>query len=263
MYRLAGFMVWIVLLSACTTESTSSIKNFEGNTTVSSQFDPELAAQKRVAAARLYLQQNNLERAKFHLDRAYQHKEDYPDLHFTLGYYYQMAKNYDLADKAFRQAIRLDDKNAEYKNGYGQFLCVVKKYDQAEDYFNMAIHDRTYSNTAMALVNAGNCKAQQNKLDEAVDYYRRALNINPKLPAALLEMAQYEYLQGRYDRTVQYLNRFREVAPLNPRSLWIGLRAAHKLGDKDAVSSYALKLQNLYPDSAETLEYLNSREQWQ
>jgi type IV pilus assembly protein PilF len=174
-----------------------------------------------------------------------------------------MAKNYDLADKAFRQAIRLDDENAEYKNGYGQFLCVIKKYDQAEKYFQLAINDRTYSNTAGALVNAGNCKAQQDKLDEAVDYYRRALNINPKLPSALLEMAQFEFNKGRYQRTLQYLERFRDVAPMNPRSLWLGLRAAHKVGDKDAVSSYALKLQNLYPDSAETIEYLNTREQWQ
>lgn len=263
MYKLAGLIFMMVLLSACTTESSSNIKNFEGSTTVSTKFDPVLAAQKRVSAAQLYLQRNNLERAKFHLDRAYEHKDDYPDLHFTLGYYYQMAKNYDLADKSFKRAIRLDGDNAEYKNGYGQFLCITEEFEKADEYFKQAINDRTYSNTAQALVNAGTCKARQNKLDEAVDYYRRALNINAKLPAALLEMAQYEFNQGRYARTVQYLERFREVSPHIPRSLWLGLRAEHKLGNKDAVSSYALKLENLYPDSAETIEYLNSREQWQ
>ncbi len=263
MYRLAGLILLLVMLSACTTESSSNIKNFEGSTTVSTKFDPELAARKRVAAAQLYLQRNNLERAKFHLDRAYEHKDDYPDLHFTLGYYYQIAKNYDLADKSFRRAIRLDNKNAEYKNGYGQFLCVIQKYQEADEYFRMAINDRTYSNTAQALVNAGTCKARQDKLDEAVDYYRRALNINAKLPAALLEMAQYEYNQERYGRAVQYLERFREVSSHIPRSLWLGLRAEYKLGNKDAVSSYALQLENIYPDSAETIEYLNSREQWQ
>lgn len=35
------------------------------------------------------------------------------------------------------------------------------------------------------------------------------------------------------------------------RGLWLGIRLARETGDRDAESSYALALVNLYPDSVE------------
>ncbi len=253
----------VLLVAGCTTESTTNISNYEGSSTVTNRYDKELAAQKRVTAAQAYLRNSNLERAKFHLDKAAEHMDDYPDLHFTLGYYYQLTQDFKLADKAFRKALDLDSKNPEYKNGYGQFLCGRERFEEAYEYFQSAIKTPTYSNVAQAYVNAGNCKRKDNKLDDAVEFYRKALNINSKLPDALLEMAQYEFDKERYSRTRNYLSRYRDVARHTPRSLWLGLRAEHYLGDKDAVASYSLQLENMYPDSKETLEYLESRERWQ
>ncbi len=255
-------IVGVLLLGGCTTQSTQKINNYEGQSTVSNKYDSELAARKRVEAAQRYLQQNSLQRAKYHLDKAAAHMDDYPDLHFTLGFYYQLARDYEDADRSFRRALSLDRKNPEYKNSYGQFLCNQGKYDEAMDYFEQAIDTPTYSNVSLAYVNAGRCLKQQNKPKEAVDYFRRALNLNNQLPAALIEMAQYEFEQERYSRTVRYLDRYRKVSRHVPRTLWLALRAESKLGNKDAVSSYALQLENLYPDSKETLEYLDSREQW-
>ena len=116
---------------------------------------------------------------------------------------------------------------------------------------------------AQAYFNLGVCKLKQEKKKDAGALLRKALNINPKFPAALLEMAELEFTEKRYRRTSSYLNRFREVARANPRSLWLGLRASYFLGDKDAVSSYALKLEQLFPESEQTARYLENQSSWQ
>ncbi|NVJ50700.1 MAG: type IV pilus biogenesis/stability protein PilW [Gammaproteobacteria bacterium] len=252
-----------LVIVGCTTQTTTTVGNYEGNKTIATSFDPEKAAKDRVGAAQKYLQANNLRRAKYHLDKAAEHKDDLPDLHFTLAFYYQMAKDYEEARNSFERALRLDGDNPEYKNSFARFLCQQGEYRKAERYFEEAINNPTYTHIDQAYVNAGLCQDVQGDKEAALEFYRRALNINPKLPTALIEMAQYEFTLERYSRAKLYVDRYRSVARHTPRSLWLALRIESKLNNKDGVSSYALLLQNMYPDSAETLEYLESKDKWQ
>ncbi|MEE4244557.1 MAG: hypothetical protein V2I33_04055, partial [Kangiellaceae bacterium] len=70
-------LVMMIGLVGCSTKSTTEVTNFEGSSTVSSTFDSTNAAIKRVEAAKRYLGRGNLERAKFHLDKAAEHDDDY------------------------------------------------------------------------------------------------------------------------------------------------------------------------------------------
>ena len=258
-----SLILCVALLVGCTTQTTTNISNFEGSSTVTNKFDETKAAKSRVDAAKLYLQKNSLQRAKFHLDKAASHDDSYPDLYLTLGYYYQLARKDDEAKQAFKKALRLDGDNPEYKNALGQFLCQQGEYEEAFELFDDAINTPTYSNAAQAYVNAGQCKSKQGNTAEAVDYFRQALHLNKKMPAALIEMAEYEFQQQRYSRTIQYIDRYKEEARHTPRSIWLALRAEHRRGNMDAVASYALLLQNLYPDAEETILFLDSKQQWQ
>jgi type IV pilus assembly protein PilF len=262
-YLAVTWVLSVALLTGCTTQTTTNISNFEGSSTVTNKFDETKAAQSRVEAAKLYLQKNSLQRAKFHLDKAASHDDSYPDLYLTLGYYYQIARNEEEAKQAFKKALRLDRDNPEYKNAFGQFLCQQGEYEEAFELLNEAINTPTYSNAAQAYVNAGQCKRQQGDQEQAIDYFRQALNLNKNMPTALIEMAEYEFQQQRYGRTVQYIERYKEEARHTPRSIWLALRAEHKRGNLDAVASYALLLQNMYPDSEETILFLDSKQQWQ
>jgi len=251
---------WLV---GCTTQTTTTVGNYEGNKTIATSFKEEEAARSRVNAAQMYLQKNNLQRAKFHLDKAAEHMDDYPDLHFTLAYYYQMARDYKEARNSFERALRLDSDNPEYKNAFATFLCQQGEYRDADRYFNQAISTPTYTHIDQAYVNAGKCQDRQGNKQEALEFYRRALNINSKLPTALFEMAQYQYEQERFPIARAYIERYREVARHSARSAWLALRIESKMNNKDGVASYALMLQNLFPDSAETHQYLENKEQWQ
>ncbi|MCO7224770.1 type IV pilus biogenesis/stability protein PilW [Pleionea sp. CnH1-48] len=261
--QLVPLALLVILASGCQTQSSTKISNLgSGSQIVESNYDRENAASKRVSAALAYLQRQDLKRAKYHLDKAQHHKEDYAPLHYALGFYYQLSKDVAASKKHFVRSLRLDDDNPDYMNAYAQLLCSVGDYEKAEDYFSQAIDVPTYSNIAAAYLNAGNCAMRQKKTEQASQYYRRALNINAKLPGPLLAMASLEFELKRYNRVKSYLKRYREVAPHSPQSLWLGLRTEHQLGDKDAVASYALQLEKLYPDSEETEKFLDTKDQW-
>ena len=48
-----------------------------------------------------------------------------------------------------------------------------------------------------------------------------------------------------------FLSRYLDANRHTPKSLWLGIRIETELGDKNAVSSYALLLRNQYTDSEE------------
>ena len=75
-------------------------------------------------------------------------------------------------------------------------------------------------------------------------------------------MAEIAYGKDRYERTRHYLDRYQAVSSHTPRSLWLGVRNAVKMGDLDKVASYGLKLEQMFPDSQQTENYLDNKRQW-
>ena len=65
-------------------------------------------------------------------------------------------------------------------------------------------------------------------------------------------MSELTFKQNNYMSSRGYLQRYLEVGRHTPKSLWLGIQVERILGDKDAVSSYALMLKNNFPDSEET-----------
>ena len=51
---------------------------------------------------------------------------------------------------------------------------------------------------------------------------------------------------------------FEELSDHTPQSLWLGIRLARALGDKDALASYELTLKKLYPGSRAYTKYKES-----
>ena len=72
-------------------------------------------------------------------------------------------------------------------------------------------------------------------------------------------MSGISYDLERYLPSRGYLQRYLEIAKHTPKSLWLGIRIERELGDRDALASYALQLENGYPDSQETRLLLESK----
>jgi len=91
----------------------------------------------------------------------------------------------------------------------------------------------------------------QSRLDAAETHFRNALEINPRVAVALIQMSQISYKTASYLSARAYLQRYLEISPSTAKSLWLGIRIERELGDKNTLSSYTLLLKNKFPDSRE------------
>lgn len=262
--RFIAIITIIFLVSACETTRETQSNRPGASKVVSSSgagFDKIKAAEKRVSYGLTYINNQNYQRAKYHLDKALEYNSKSGNVHYALGIYFQRIKEFKSAQKHFERALSIDRKRPDYLNAFGAFLCEKGEYTKAENHFMRAIDIPTYTDVASAFYNVGFCALKQNKIDKAAEYFRKTLNRDRRRPDALIELAKIEFDKKRYQRALNYIRRF-EQTKTTSESAWIGLKSAHFLRDKDAIARYGLILEQRFPDSEETAKYLDNKKRW-
>lgn len=171
--------------------------------------------------------------------------------HNVLAVLYDRLGEQSLAGKHYKEAVNLSPKNSSAQNNYARYLCGVKKFDLADQHFNIALKNPLYRSPIVALTNAGTCAWKAGDLEKAESYYRTALQRDKRSAVTLLQMAKLKFEMKNYLSVRAYLQRFKAVNKHTPASLWLGIQAESKLGDNSSIASYILQLKQLYPDSHE------------
>ena len=198
-----------------------------------------------------YMQQGHYDKALEKLNRANTAKSDSAPVHNALGLLHQYMDDNEAAERYFKRAISLKPTDSSSFNNYGLFLCQNQRFDEAEEFFLMAANNPLYDTPEIAITNAGICALSNNQSERAENYFRAALNKNPGVAAALIQMVEFSYNQDNYQSARMYLKRYLEVSRHTAKSLWLGIRIEQELGDMNAVSSYALLLRNIFPGTKE------------
>ena len=198
-----------------------------------------------------YMQQHEYEKSLDKLNKALAADRNYIPTYNALGLLYQKLGKNEEADQYFRHALSIKASDPNTLNNYGQFLCSTKHYDEAQELFLKAAADPLYETPEFAITNAGICALNNNQPDVAESYFRKALDKNPRIPNALIQMAQLEYNSGNYLAARGYLQRYLDISRHTSASLWLGIQIEQKLGDKNTLASYVLLLKNNFPDTKE------------
>lgn len=82
-------------------------------------------------------------------------------------------------------------------------------------------------------------------------FFRQALDIQPKMPAALFYMAKISYETGRFLSARGFLERYFSAHTDTPEALALGVNIEKALGGRDLAASYRLRLKGKFPDSKE------------
>ena len=183
--------------------------------------------------------------------RAKEAKSDYAPVYDALGLLYQKLDRPDDAERNFQQAIKLNNNSSITLNNYGQFLCSQGKIDDADKYFLASAENPLYETPEIPYTNIGTCAFMHDQPDKASEFFKKALTINPAIPAALIQMTEIEYNEENYESAHDYLERYLKYSKHTAKSLWLGIRIEQELGNKNKVSGYALLLRNQYPDTEE------------
>jgi len=240
--RIAGWVLATMLLSACAPTELNS-RDTSGRQT-SASVNTQLGIE--------YMREGMYEASLEKLEKAISQDPSYQAAHTSIAVLYERLGETKLAEKHYRKAYKLDPRDALTLNNYGQFLCHHGRYDEADRMFNTALKDPLYRHPETVLTNAGLCAARQGMQDKAAEYFRQALVRNPKYPPALREMARISFARKHWLGVRAYLQRLQEISALTPEFLWMGIQTEQALGDRNALSSYALLLKNRYPESEET-----------
>ena len=239
--------------AACVTETT--IKGTD-QVVSPSDVDLEAAAKARVSLGLKYLQTGNTSQAKFNLLKALEYDPDSVDVHYSMAYYYQAVKEFDLAEKHYRRAVSIDPGNGTVRNAYGVLLCRQKKFGAADEQFRIAVEIPGYIQVANTYENAGICARDNQQREKAEEYFLKALSHNPKQRTALLEVGELSLLNDKLDQAKLYLSRYLRFYGYNERSAFLALQVAKREQDWVAVDKYGGILTAEYPTAEQTKRYL-------
>ena len=213
--------------------------------------DPNKVAVANLDLGIAYLRQKDYKSSLEKLEKAREAAPDYPAIYNVFGLLYQQIGDTKKAEQNFKHALRLDSNNSSTLNNYGGFLCQQDRLEEAEKTFLKAAGNPLYASPEIALTNAGLCLYNNQKKSEAKNYFQKALQINPRVPQALIMMCELTLDDFNYLSARGYIQRYQQISRHSARSLWLGIQIERELGDKDAVSSYSLLLKNSFPDSNE------------
>ncbi|MEP4147432.1 MAG: type IV pilus biogenesis/stability protein PilW [Halioglobus sp.] len=249
--RILAAVVVAVMISACVTTTESVFTD---------KADPQKALERRVELARKYIGEGDWENAKRNLKLAYEMEPNNAEVHEAFALVYQSTGEFELAEQSYKTAIRLDKKFSRARNNYATFLYSQQRYEEAAAQLEYVVKDSLYKARPQAFVNLGLCRLQLFDNQGAEEAFRRALTMDRTNSIALLEVAQLRFDAGDFKSANSYYDTYRRVVrQQSARGLWLGIRIARETGDRDAESSFALALANLYPGSAEYEAYKRTK----
>ncbi len=245
--RAALFIATALLLAACQSSGTREGSSKENDRIKLADINTQLAI--------AYMQDGDNELALRKLESALESNPKSVNAHNALALLYNNIGEYPQAEENYRKALALDARNITALNNYGRFLCQQKRYEEGQSRFKEAMDNPLNPTPENAMANAGTCAMQSGDTVRAEDLFRSALQRSSRLPPALLSMAQLSLDQQNPLQARAYYQRYTEVSPQSPRTLWLGMRIEQALGNQDGVASYALQLKNRFPDSPEYGQY--------
>lgn len=238
------FMLVLIatLLAGCSGES---IKQTHDREMKSAKLHTELAG--------MYYQRNQMAIALSEIDVALKANPSYAPAYDVRGLIHMALHEDKEAEESFRQSLRIDGMDSEAHNNYGWFLCQRDREQESITQFMAAVKNPLYATPEVAYLNAGLCSQKAGKNQEAEDFLHQALRSRPGMPQALLAMAELKFKTGDYQGAQKYFARFAtdNSDNMTAEQLWLGIRIARSVGDKNAEGSYALLLRGRYPDSHE------------
>lgn len=173
------------------------------------------------------------------------------EAHNAIAALYRKLSQKSLWEFHLKQAVSLRSSNASAQTNYGVYLCAQENYGEADERFKKAIDTPLYKTPWVAMTNAGICADMAGKLQDAENYLRQALKLQPAFSLALLAMAEISLKSNNPMSGRAFIQRYLSSTKPNAQVLLLGMQIEQALGDPAASNSYRSQLENQFPDSAQ------------
>ena len=258
---MATVVATVFLVAGCTSTTTTEISNppiptvSETSVPTKSKSDPDKALEGHIQLALNYIGTDQRDQARFHIDKAMALNSRSPGIYNAQALLYQVEKEDKLAEENFRKALSYDSNFTRARYNFGSFLYSRGRFEEAYEQFTRAGQDLDYNLRGQVFYRIGVTAAKLGKPQEAEQAWGKAINLMPTLPGPYLELAELYFQRRELPQTKAALERYQDLAKPSARSLWLGARLEHALGNEDGVASRTLALQKLFPQSREVVAY--------
>jgi Tfp pilus assembly protein PilF len=174
-----------------------------------------------------------------------------PRFHNLLGHTYLRLGEYEKAEQGFAQTLKLDPEFSEAYVSLGSAQARQGKYDLAEKSFKQALEFLTYLTPEYAAFNLALLYRAQDKVPQAVEYAKIAVEKNWRYIDAYLLLSDLLNRQGKTREAISWLRRGSE-ADLN--NVQITMRLAESLlriGENEEAKKWFRMVIETSPDSEE------------
>ncbi len=153
--------------------------------------------------ARLYLQQNQNEKARDTLLSVYHAKPDLPGLTAALGDVYARLKNLPEAEKYYQLAVSAQPGLADLHRAYGEILLKEQKFPEAEAQFLAAL--KLDSHNRDAAIGLASSLDLQKKYSDAIPILEQLTKAPDAAPYVFFVLATcYDHLMARKEALANY-----------------------------------------------------------
>jgi type IV pilus assembly protein PilF len=176
-----------------------------------------------------------------------------------MGLVYMMINENASAGDNFARALDAAPGDPDFNNSYGWYLCQQGREAEAMERFARAARNPYYRYPTRPYTNGGLCQLKLNNDAAAEAQFLQAIQADPGNGEALYQLAAIAYRQGHYQIAHDQLVRLHQQLRSTAASLWLGLRTARRLGERNAEASYAEQLRGRFADSAEHVLMLQGK----
>lgn len=198
-----------------------------------------------------YLREGQREQARFNLLRALEIDSRSPEANNVMALLHETEGEVELAEELYRRALSSDANYSPARINYARVLYAQEQYGAARDQYRRVSEDVNYRLRSDAFMGLGLSELRLGNLEVAKEAFERALQLNPNLGQAFLEVADIAYQEREYSLALEYLEAYERRAIETSRSLFLGIQLARVFNDQNKEQSYALALRSMFPDSME------------
>lgn len=125
------------------------------------------------------------------------------DAHYNIGHIYSLREKYPQAEAEFREVLRIDPTYSEACTYLGNVLAEQDRWNEAIENYRRALKNPLYETPDVALYNLGKALAHLGDMQGAAQAYEDALRVSPPnvLPARInLDLGLVYYRLGNNDK---------------------------------------------------------------
>jgi Flp pilus assembly protein TadD len=171
-------------------------------------------AVKEFEAGRKQAEKGKIERAVKHYNKALEVAPDFYPAHNNLGAIHLSRKEFEKAEEAFRECIRLNEADANAYFNLGNVFLLTQRFSEAEDILRQGLLRQSLSALGHYLL--GTVQVRRQRFVPGEQALLKARQLDPAMPSVRLELVNLYLMQQRREDAMREIREFITLFPDQP-----------------------------------------------